>query len=712
MSKEFDKNQNKEENKEVNNENPKEKAETKHFDKFGKLDKKVDEKIHEVESMSKRQLAFKALHNSFAGAAIWAFFLNLIIETLGRVPTTSILGGIEFLFKDPIVFFYNTLIIFATLVIAGVFKRRLFVFTIVSLFWLIIGIANGVILFQRMTPFTVKDLSIIEDGITIVSNYMSTWQIGLAAVGILGAVALLVVLFIKGPKKKEQVKWKRNLIAVGLVILVTFGATSVMVRTGKVETFFGNLAYAYRDYGVVYCFTNTWMNTGISKPDNYNEESILGMFNPSELGKDNAMLLEQKDEDEKHPNIIFLQLESFIDPATVNTIETSEDACPNFRKLLKNYPSGQLTVPACGAGTANVEFEVMTGLSAKFFGPGEYPYKSILTEKTIETLGYDLKSLGYSTHAIHNHRAVFYNRNTVFANMGLDTFTSIEYMSDVEKTPKNWAKDDPLVECMTDALESTESRDMIYTISVQGHGKYPPEQILQNPKIKVTSAADEESKWKFEYYVNQIYEMDQFIGRLTDELSKYDEPVVLVMYGDHIPAIDMVEEDLDNKNLYGTEYVIWSNFDLDGDDEDMYAYQLASHVLELLDMQIGTVFTYQQNHKNSETYLQDLKALGYDMLYGNYFIYGGNNPFEPTKMRMGVKDIKIKEVVKIGDKYYIKGENFTEYSKVTLNGESLKTIYLGSNILGLLEDVDPDDAANMKVSQIENKSKEILSTTE
>ena len=81
-------------------------------------------------------------------------------------------------------------------------------------------------------------------------------------------------------------------------------------------------------------------------------------------------------------------------------------------------------------------------------------------------------------------------------------------------------------------------------------------------------------------------------------------------------------------------------------------------------------------------------------------------------MRMGVKDIKIKEVVKIGDKYYIKGENFTEYSKVTLNGESLKTIYLGSNILGLLEDVDPDDAANMKVSQIENKSKEILSTTE
>lgn len=184
------------------------------------------------------------------------------------------------------------------------------------------------------------------------------------------------------------------------------------------------------------------------------------------------------------------------------------------------------------------------------------------------------------------------------------------------------------------------------------------------------------------------------------------------MYGDHIPAIDMTEDDLASRNLYGTEYVIWSNFGLDGDDEDMYSYQLAAHVTEMLDIQVGTVFTYQQNHKNSETYLEDLKAIGYDILYGKYYLYGGKNPFEPTNMKMGVKDITIDEVVKIGDKYYIKGKNFTEYSKVTLDGKTLKTIYLGSNILGLLEDVDPDDAANMKVSQIETKSNEILSTTE
>lgn len=679
-----------------------------HFNQFEKLDRKVEETIREVETMDRR----KFYKNSFVFAGIWALVLNLIIETLGRFTTAGIFGGLKFMVSDPIVFLYNALILFTTLVIASLVKRRLFVFTIVSIFWLGIGVVNGVILTQRMTPFTVKDLSNLSDGLTIVTNYLKTWEIVLAVVVVVLAILGLVLLFIKGPQKKDKLHRKRNVVAVCLVFLFTFLSSSLAISTGVVETFFGNLAYAYRDYGVVYCFTNTWLNTGIHKPAKYSEESILNIFDKNELGDDNAMLLKQKDVDEQYPNILFLQLESFIDPMTIKSIELSEDPCPNFRKLMSEYSSGQLLVPACGAGTANVEFEVLTGLSVKFFGPGEYPYKAILKEETGESLAYDLDSLGYKSHAIHNHRAVFYNRNTVFSNIGFDTFTSVEYMKNVAKTPKNWAKDKALTECIEDALDSSEGRDMIYTISVQGHGKYPSEQVILDPKIQVLSAPSEELKWKYEYYVNQIYEMDQFIGDLIDKLSKRDEPIMLAMYGDHIPAIDMTEDDLESGNLYATQYLIWNNFGLPKDDENLHTYQLASHMMDMVDLQVGTIFTYQQNHKNSETYLDDLKALGYDMLYGKRYIYGGTNPFTPTRLKMGVNDITIDDVVKIGDRYYIKGKNFTQYSKVTLNGKELKTIYLGENILGLLEDVDPEEAANMKVSQIETKNKEILSTTE
>ena len=109
--------------------------------------------------------------------------------------------------------------------------------------------------------------------------------------------------------------------------------------------------------------------------------------------------------------------------------------------------------------------------------------------------------------------------------------------------------------------------------------------------------------------------------------------------------------------------------------------------------------------------MRNLETLAYDMLYGNAYIYGGKLPFKKTKMKMGIKQIKIDKIVQIGDDYYIKGQNFTEYSKISLDGEVLNTIYLGPTILGLREKVNPEDVERMKISQVE-KNKEILSTTE
>lgn len=657
-----------------------------------------------------KQFYRKYLKNSFVFCLAWAFLLNLIIETLARKG----LGGFIFLYESPLVFLYNTLLIFSTLVIACLFKRRAFVVTVITILWMALGITNGVILMQRMTPFTVKDLSNITDGATIITNYFSKNEIIMIAVGIIAAVAAMVLLWIKGPKKKTPVNWKRNLTAILVVIAVTFSATFGLIRAGVLSTFFGNLAYAYEDYGVPYCFINTWLNTGISKPRNYSEKLVKSIFDKKDYNEDGTMKLVETDEDEDYPNILFLQLESFVDPSLFNHIELSKDAAPNFRKLKEQYSSGNLTVPACGAGTANTEFEVMTGISVKFFGPGEYPFKSVLNERTGESIAFDLKSMGYSTHAIHNHRALFYNRNEVFANIGYDTFTSLEYMSDVAKTPKNWAKDGLLTEQIMETLESTKAQhDYIYTISVQGHGKYPTEQVIKNPEIEVTSAPDEATKWQYEYYVNQIYEMDQFVKDLTDTLSEFDEDVILVMYGDHIPALDVTEKDYDEKDLYQTEYIIWSNFEMEKEDKNLAAYQLAAEVFDRIGIHTGTTIKYHQNTSHdSESYLENLKILGYDMYYGNGYIYGGTNPFEKVEMRLGVKTIKIDEVVNIGGKYYIKGQNFTEYSKVTLNGKTLKTIYLSPNLLGLQQEVDPEDASNMKVSQIDKSNKEIISTTE
>ncbi|WP_312353032.1 LTA synthase family protein, partial [Aminipila sp.] len=620
-----------------------------------------------------KKFFMKYLHNAITISLVLAFALNLIIETLAR---HSLANGFRFFLDSPLVFMYNVFLIFLTLSMALLIKRRVFVYVVFSALWLTLGITNGVILANRMTPFTTKDLAVLDDGLSIVTNYLTTTEIVLACGGVVVGVILIILLFKFAPKKKDKINYKKN-VALFLAITVgLIGATDLAIKTKVVDTFFGNLAYAYRDYGVPYCFINTWLNTGIRQPADYSQDSILSIFDKGELGDENYAKVEMEDDGKDHPNVIFLQMESFIDPTLVKNVTYSEDPIPNFRALENKYSSGYLTVPVVGAGTANTEFEVLTGMSVKYFGPGEYPYKSILTEETCESVPYGLKSIGYSTHAIHNHRAVFYGRNKVFANLGFDTFTSIEYMNHVVKTPKNWAKDFVLTDQIMDALQSTDREDFIYTCSVQGHGKYPTEKVIEEPEIVVTDAPTEELKWQYEYYVNQIHDMDQFIGQLTERLQKYDEKVVLVIYGDHLPVLEMTEDDMVNGSIFQTKYVVWSNFPMKKIDKDLYSYQVAADVLDRLGFHMGVINKFHQNHKDSQTYRSDLKKLEYDMLYGKKYIFNEQNPYKKINLQMGIKPIKIKEIVRIGDKLYIKGENFTEYSKISLDGEILKTIFL------------------------------------
>lgn len=639
-----------------------------------------------------------------------AILLNIIIEFFGR---HSPIGPITYLVQHPLVFFCNTMLIMSVISISLFFKRRAFVACMISLLWVALGITNGVILTNRMTPFNVKDLSNLSEGMSILTNYFSVKTLVLIGAAVAVLVLIIIFLFRKLKPKRGKVDYRKSALAFVFIVLVMVGSITGGMRIGVLDTFFGNLAYAYRDNGVPYSFLITWIKTGIDKPKEYSEETITGLFSKGELG-DDRIYTPGEDADEtvkSKPNIIFLQLESFVDPTIVKDIEYNKDPMPYYRKLLKKYSSGYITVPAVGAGTANVEFEAMTGISARFFGPGEYPHKSVLTEKTCESIPYDLKQIGYTAHAIHNHRGAFYNRNTVFKNLGFDTFTSLEYMNNVTKTPKNWAKDALLTECIVDALESSKGPDYIYTISVQGHGKYPTEEVLTDPEIKVTKAPDEETKWAYEYYANQVYEMDLFVKELTETLKDYDEDVVLVMYGDHLPALDMTEEELKTGDLYKTEYVTWSNFGLEKKDKDTYAYEIGAETMKRLGISAGMLTKYHQDHRNDKHYKENLEALSYDMLYGKEYIYGGKNPYKPSDMKMGVKEIKIDEIVQIGENYYIKGQNFTEFSKVSLNGKVLKTAYLGPTILALNEEVDPNDVDKMKVSQVE-KNKEILSTTE
>lgn len=638
--------------------------------------------------------------------------INFIIELCSR---RNVIDTFEYIFGSPLVFLYNSLIILSTLSIVVLFKRRIFFFTLISTIWIAFGVANGIILSNRVTPFTATDLTLAEFGLGIISKYLSPLVTSLIA-GLLILVVLgIVFLFFKGPKFKEKINYKRNILIVAATWMLLFGSTELAISTNVISSYFGNIAFAYLDYGFPYCFSNTIFNTGIDKPTDYSEEKIASISNLittkdttnvatiTENNNDNILLAStegglNQDETEKKPNIVMVQLESFFDPTLVNFLEFSQDPVPNFRSLMENYPSGYVTVPSVGAGTANTEFEVLTGMSLKFFGPGEYPYKTILQESTAESVSYNLKNLGYSTHAIHNNKGTFYNRDFVFSQLGFDTFTSLEYMEVEEFTAKDWAKDFYLTDEILKSLDSTDSSDFVYTISVQAHGDYPKEQVLENPAITVGGLPDEGTTNAFTYYINQVYEVDQFIGQLTEALSQRDEDTVLVLFGDHLPTLGFEDADLDNGSIFQTEYVVWSNFDLQREDQDLAAYQLTASVLDSLNIDSGVLTKFHNQFKDSEDYLSDLKLLQYDMLYGENYIYGGENPFIATDLKMGTYDITITNVYEEDGNLIVKGENFNKYSKIYINEQYTKTVFVDENTL-MAEKVDLEPDSSIVVTQ-------------
>ena len=123
---------------------------------------------------------------------------------------------------------------------------------------------------------------------------------------------------------------------------------------------------------------------------------------------------------------------------------------------------------------------------------------------------------------------------------------------------------------------------------------YPEEPELEEHEITVTGSPTASKNNQWEYYVNQIHEMDNFVKELTDRLEDYPEDVVLVMYGDHLPTMGLTVEDVDNKYLFQTQYVMWDNFGLEKKDVNLAAYQMAAEVLDRVGIHEGTVFRYHQ----------------------------------------------------------------------------------------------------------------------
>ena len=602
-----------------------------------------------------------------------ALILTLFVELCNRGLSAARLFG--FITGAPLIFLCNAMIVLTSLVFSELFRRRQAVLGTMTLLWLLLGVVQFMVSRDRTTPFSSMDLLLLKEAFSLITVYCTLAQIIAMFLGVFLIFVMVILLFTRA-RRRKHVNLSRALVAfVGCVLLCLMTA-AVGVRIGLFPQRFDSLVDNYDDYGFPVVFSYTFGQMGIARPKDYSDQAVV------EILEDIDSMVFNEDDNMAQPNVLLVQLESFIDVSTIKGCRVSRDPSPRFNHLREQYPSGLLYVPTVGGGTVNTEFEVMTGLNLDYFGAGESPYSTILQQSTCESIAYNLKAYGYTATAIHNNGATFYNRNTVYPMLGIDCFVPLEYMQHVHFNALGWARDDVLTDEIMTVLKSTEGRDMVLCITVESHGKYAETYEYQDGDIKVLEVPEGSALPPFQNYVNALRHTDDFLGRLIDVLSTFKEPTVVVAYGDHLPALDLNDQMLTTGNIYATQYVIWNNFGHSFEAPDLQAYRLSAHLLDQLGFTGGVVTRLHQSsdpEDENEDYLSKLEMLEYDVFYGEQQAFEGESPYAPAEMRLGSRPITIRDVELDYHRLLVTGEGFTEFSRIVIDdGPPLDTLYVDS----------------------------------
>ena len=183
---------------------------------------------------------------------------------------------------------------------------------LLSVFWLALGVCNGYMLLKRVTPFNAQDLKAWSEGLAVSKNYFSAMEFVLLGVGIVAVILWVISMWRRGGQYTGKMHRVAALFGVVISIGAYIGLTNIAIDKRVVSNYFGNIAFAYEDYGFPYCFAASVFNTGISEPAGYSKETMDEITDGGELSKSSTGL-----EEGEMPNIMFVQLESFFDPTEV-----------------------------------------------------------------------------------------------------------------------------------------------------------------------------------------------------------------------------------------------------------------------------------------------------------------------------------------------------------------------------------------------------------
>ena len=483
-------------------------------------------------------------------------------------------------------------------------------FQIATLVPMLFGLTNYFVVSFRGSPIVPWDLLSLGTAVSVADNYTFTlsWK---AAASVLMFIWMILIV------SKSSVtfrNWKIR-FAVAAVWLIGLGGYVSGIQKSSVQSFFGmdttlfTLNVLYRNNGIAAAFLGNLRFLNIEEPSGYSVKKVAEIASDLQtdaesINSEHSASVSTSDSDTQkntgtgtaatvtNPNIIVIMDEAFSDLSVWGDFETSEEVMPFFKQLQQEAVGGEVYVSVKGGNTANTEFEFLTGNSMAFLPTGSVPYQQYIKSETPSLASY-LKSLGYTTTAIHPYNRSGWDRDTVYGYFGFDQFLDKDSFTNPYRL-RGYISDKSAFDKIIEQYEigKNQGSQFIFEVTMQNHGGYSKETpdfniYLTLPEVesKTTSVVATEK------YLTLINQTDRALQELVEYFEQQSEPTIIVMFGDHQPSdyitntIQRIcgvtgDDTLDSlEQGYRVPFLMWSNYGLEHQYYDGISVNYLSSIL-------------------------------------------------------------------------------------------------------------------------------------
>ncbi|MEE0691903.1 MAG: LTA synthase family protein [Lachnospiraceae bacterium] len=449
--------------------------------------------------------------------------------------------------------------------------------TLVPMFF---GLANYFVVSFRSSPIVPWDFLSLGTAASVADNYTFTitWKTAFV-------LFVFIWVILLGSKSRVRFGKLRVRLACSAISVFMLGAYITGIQKSGVQSFFGmdttlfTLNVLYRNNGIAAAFLGNLRFLNIEEPDGYSPKRAQEIADAAleTEEEDGTSAAADSQESAKLPHIIAIMDEAFSDLSVWGDFQTSEEVMPFFKAMQQECVGGEVYVSVKGGNTANTEFEFLTGNTMAFLPTGSVPYQQYINDEMPSLASY-LKNFGYTATAIHPYNASGWDRDQVYEYFGFDEFLSLKDFYEPHQM-RGYVSDRAAFDKIIEEFEETKAeggRSFIFEVTMQNHGGYskPSPDFdsylkLENVSPKTTSVQATEK------YLTLMNETDRALQELLLYFEEQEEPVIVLMFGDHQPSDYITnvvqrisgvqqEDTLDYVQLgYRVPFLVWSNYGLE-----------------------------------------------------------------------------------------------------------------------------------------------------